>query len=50
MSTDVEQGPAKEHGPAAGPVITAVAWLWVLVPFGYGLYQLLIKIPALFGH
>jgi hypothetical protein len=25
------------------------AWLWVLVPFGYGLYQLLIKIPALFG-
>jgi len=26
-----------------------LAWLWVLVPFGYGLYQLLIKIPALFG-
>ncbi|RZT87735.1 hypothetical protein EV383_4661 [Pseudonocardia sediminis] len=26
-----------------------VAWLWVVVPFGYGLYQLLIKIPALFG-
>lgn len=30
----------------AGAVL---AWLWVLVPFGYGLYQLLIKIPALFG-
>jgi hypothetical protein len=27
----------------------ALLWLWVLVPFGYGLYQLLIKIPALFG-
>jgi hypothetical protein len=26
-----------------------LAWLWVLVPFGYGLYQLLLKIPALFG-
>ena len=26
-----------------------LAWLWVLVPFGYGLYQLLLKSPALFG-
>ena len=26
-----------------------LAWLWVVVPFGYGLYELLIKIPALFG-
>jgi hypothetical protein len=26
-----------------------LAWLWVLIPLGYGLYQLLIKIPALFG-
>jgi hypothetical protein len=29
-----------------------LAWLWVLalVPFCYGLYQLVIKIPALIGH
>jgi hypothetical protein len=26
-----------------------IAWLWVVVPLGYGLYQLVIKIPALFG-
>ena len=39
-----------EEGPAISPVIAALTWLWVLVPFGYGLYQLLIKIPALFGH
>ena len=32
------------------PVLAALAWLWVLVPSGYGLYQLLVKIPALFGH
>ena len=32
------------------PVVAVLAWLWVLVPFGYGLYQLVIKIPALFGH
>ncbi|WP_433556293.1 MFS transporter small subunit [Pseudonocardia xinjiangensis] len=41
-----------DAGPEWGPlqwVGAVVAWLWVLVPFGYGLYQLLIKIPALFG-
>ncbi|MFP5071519.1 hypothetical protein ACLFMI_17885 [Pseudonocardia nantongensis] len=26
-----------------------LAWLWVGIPFGYGLYELLLKIPALFG-
>ena len=31
------------------PVLIGLAWLWVLIPFGYGLYQLVIKIPALFG-
>ena len=30
-------------------VIGIVAWLWVLIPFAYGLYQLVVKIPALFG-
>jgi hypothetical protein len=35
---------------AYSPVLMALAWLWVLVPFCYGLYQLVIKIPALFGH
>ena len=32
------------------PILMVLAWLWVLVPFSYGLYQLVIKIPALFGH
>ncbi len=35
--------------PAINPIFAVLAWLWVLVPFGYGLYQLLVKIPALFG-
>ena len=30
-------------------VLTALAWAWVAVPFLYGLYQLLLKIPALFS-
>ena len=41
--------PRAENPQAINPVLAALAWLWVLVPFGYGLYQLLIKIPALFG-
>ncbi|MBW0093900.1 hypothetical protein I4I73_31305 [Pseudonocardia sp. KRD-184] len=30
-------------------VLLVLAWLWVVVPFGYGLYQLIVKIPALFA-
>ncbi|GAA1305807.1 MFS transporter small subunit [Pseudonocardia xinjiangensis] len=41
-----------DSGPEWGPlqwVGAVVAWLWVLIPLCYGLYQLVIKIPALFG-
>ncbi|HVH22744.1 MAG TPA: hypothetical protein VNA11_09830 [Pseudonocardia sp.] len=31
------------------PALVGLLWLWVLIPFSYGLYQLVIKIPALFG-
>ncbi|HEY0814660.1 MAG TPA: hypothetical protein VGE11_15380 [Pseudonocardia sp.] len=34
---------------ASTMIIGVIAWLWVLIPFGYGLYELVIKIPALFG-
>ncbi|MHA6784630.1 MFS transporter small subunit [Pseudonocardia saturnea] len=30
-------------------VMLVVVWLWVVVPFAYGLFQLVVKIPALFG-
>jgi hypothetical protein len=37
-------------GTRSGPPAVAwLAWVWVVVPFLYGLYQLVIKIPALFG-
>ena len=29
--------------------VVVLAWLWVLIPLAYGLYQLVVKIPALFG-
>jgi hypothetical protein len=27
-----------------------VSWLWVGVPFAYGLYELVLKIPKLFAN
>jgi hypothetical protein len=43
----------RERMPAGEPrnraPLMALAWLWVLAPFGYGVYELLVKIPALFG-
>jgi hypothetical protein len=39
------QGPARlERAP-----LLAFAWLWVGVPFGYGVYELVHKIHALFS-
>jgi len=35
--------------PAATAPLAVLAWLWVIMPFGYGLYQLVVRIPALFG-
>ena len=37
-------------GTGAGiRVVTVLAWLWVGLPFLYGVYALVIKLPALFG-
>ena len=49
MSTRTE-GAGTGAARPVGTVVAVLAWLWVLVPFSYGLYQLLIKIPALFGQ
>jgi hypothetical protein len=29
---------------------TIASWLWVGVPFSYGVYELVVKIPALFAN
>jgi hypothetical protein len=44
-----EQTSGTRTDGAPNPVLVALLWLWVLIPFGYGVYQLVIKIPALFG-
>ncbi len=48
-STHAETSGGRGTGSTVNPVLAGLAWLWVLVPFSYGLYQLVIKIPALFG-
>jgi hypothetical protein len=30
--------------------LTATAWLWVLLPFLYGVWQLLVKVVPLFSR
>lgn len=36
-------------GSAGQRILMVVAWLWVVVPFLYGLIALLAKVPALFS-
>ena len=47
--TQQEAAGHETTGRAVNPALMVLAWLWVLVPFSSGLYQLVIKIPALFG-
>lgn len=43
-----EHAGATENTPNR-TLLTALAWLWVTVPFGYGLIKLLMQIPDLFS-
>ncbi|WAC90402.1 MFS transporter small subunit [Mycobacterium sp. Aquia_213] len=39
-----------EATSAPPKLLGVVSWLWVGVPFGYGVYELVVKIPALFTN
>ncbi|MBL1112291.1 hypothetical protein JK364_07690 [Streptomyces sp. 110] len=45
--TDAD-GPSPNAAKTGSPVVMVVAWLWVAVPFLYGLYQLAEKSSKLF--
>jgi hypothetical protein len=47
LSTDIEY---HEYKPTVPKAYIALAWLWVAVPFGYGVWQLLLKVGPLFGR
>jgi hypothetical protein len=42
--------PPTERGPErpVSPALIALAWLWVVLPLGYAVWQLLAKITQLF--
>jgi hypothetical protein len=48
-SPDTTPDTAPDKPASSTLVIGIIAWLWVLIPFAYGVYQLIIKIPALFA-
>ncbi len=37
-----------DYQPTVPKAYIALAWLWVAVPFGYGLFELLLKVKQLF--
>lgn len=38
-----------DYTPTVPKIFIALAWLWVALPFGYGVYQLLLKVSQLFS-
>jgi hypothetical protein len=48
-SANAASGQAPDATGRPPVIVMVLVWLWVVVPFCYGLYQLLVKIPALFG-
>ncbi|HEY2223224.1 MFS transporter small subunit [Actinomycetospora sp.] len=40
--------PTSQTTSPSRTVITIIAWAWVIIPFLYGVWQLVIKLPALF--
>jgi hypothetical protein len=47
MSTETTPGEISRMDPKLYPV-AALAWIWVLIPFSYGMWKLFDKIPDLF--
>ena len=38
----------QEYQPTVPRAYIALAWIWVGIPFAYGVYELLIKVTQLF--
>lgn len=46
--TMTESGELREYTPTVAKVWIVLAWAWVAAPFGYGVYELLLKVGQLF--
>jgi len=45
-TTNVE---LRDYESTVPSVYIALAWLWVAIPFGYGVYELMLKVTKLFS-
>ncbi|MBE1471640.1 MFS transporter small subunit [Kibdelosporangium phytohabitans] len=43
-----DQTPETGQAPAGRRPLITVAWLWVGIPFAYGVYELVLKVTQLF--
>ena len=41
--------PSGELSPQQRSILMIVSWAWVLIPFAYGLDQLIVKVAKLFN-
>jgi hypothetical protein len=46
QTADVE---LRDYEATVPNVYIALAWLWVAIPFGYGVYELMLKVSKLFA-
>ena len=46
--TDQSNTEPHEYQPTVAKVYIALAWLWAVIPFAYGVYELLLKVKQLF--
>ncbi|WP_328611852.1 hypothetical protein OG943_22950 [Amycolatopsis sp. NBC_00345] len=49
MSESAAEPEAGTTRSGARTLLLVVAWLWVLIPFVYGVYELILKVVDLFG-
>ena len=47
--TDQTSTELRDYESTVPRVYIALAWLWVAVPFAYGVYELMLKVSKLFG-
>ena len=45
QTADVE---VHDYKPTVPAVFVFLAWLWVAIPFGYGVFELILKVKQLF--
>jgi hypothetical protein len=48
MTDPPADGERHDYRPTVPKAYITLAWLWVTVPFGYGLFELTLKVKQLF--